>query len=58
VDNIVKDWTLLELVEFLNSYIRVKRNYPETCRSYVQLAHSALNELRIRSYLIAMPYII
>lgn len=51
--NIVKDWTTLELIEFLNSY---KRATKEEQVRYSDLMVAVHNELKVRQPLIGVLY--
>lgn len=52
----VKQWTTLELVEFLNSYNRVFKENEVEALKYKELYVEAFNELNKRSPLLAMVY--
>lgn len=52
----VKEWTTLELIEFLNSYNRVIKVDEKEALKYKTLYVYAFNELLNRSPLLAMLY--
>jgi hypothetical protein len=53
---ITKDWTTLEIIEFLNSYNRVFKTNREEALKYQYLYVLAFNELINRQPLMALLY--
>ncbi len=54
--NITKEWSTLELMEFLNSYNRVYKQNKDKALKFQKLYVFAFAELHNRSQLLAMTY--
>lgn len=56
MENITKDWTTTEIIEFLNSYNRVFKHNTNESSKYVTIYVHAFEELMKRNPIMALLY--